>query len=133
MTAAVPYFGYSDPAAAIEFLVEAFGFEVSIKAEDDDGVIQHGELTRGDVTIMIGVGEAPPRDASVAEQSPRGHGVYVVVEDVDAVHERARDAGATIVYPPQDTEFGTRRVRALDTEGYEWSFGTYDPTEPKEW
>jgi uncharacterized glyoxalase superfamily protein PhnB len=32
---------------------------------------------------------------------------------------------AAIVYGPQDTEFGTRRYRARDLEGYEWSFGTY--------
>jgi uncharacterized glyoxalase superfamily protein PhnB len=53
--------------------------------------------------------------------------VYVVVDDVDAAHERAAAAGARVVYPPEKTEFGTRRFRALDLEGYEWSFGSYAP------
>lgn len=43
-------------------------------------------------------------------------------------HERALGAGARVVYPPEDTEFGTRRYRTLDPEGYEWSFGSYGPT-----
>jgi uncharacterized glyoxalase superfamily protein PhnB len=30
-------------------------------------------------------------------------------------------------YPPEETDFGTRRYRALDPEGYEWSFGSYRP------
>ena len=60
-------------------------------------------------------------------RTPAAHGVYVVVEDVDAHHERAVAAGAEIVYPPEATEWGTRRYRALDPEGYEWSFGSYVP------
>lgn len=47
---------------------------------------------------------------------------------MDAHYERAGAAGAEIVYPPEDTEFGTRRYRARDVDGYEWSFGTYRPT-----
>ena len=76
---------------------------------------------------MIGTGE-PPTEGDAAATSPTGHGVYVVVDDVDAHHERARAAGARIVYGPEDTDFGTRRYRALDPEGYEWSFGTYSPS-----
>jgi hypothetical protein len=30
-------------------------------------------------------------------------------------------------YPPEETDFGTRRYRALDPEGYEWSFRSYRP------
>ena len=41
--------------------------------------------------------------------------------------ERARAAGAEIVYGPDGAEFGTRRYRAHDIEGHEWSFGTYQP------
>jgi uncharacterized glyoxalase superfamily protein PhnB len=44
---------------------------------------------------------------------------------MDTHHERAKAAGACIVYGPEDTDFGTRRYRIPDPEGYEWSFGTY--------
>ncbi len=62
------------------------------------------------------------------KNSCSGYGVYVYVEDEDAHYERARAAGAEIAYPPEDTDFGTRRYRALDLDGYEWSFGTYRPS-----
>jgi hypothetical protein len=32
-----------------------------------------------------------------------------------------------VVYPPEDTEWRTCRYRVLDSEGYEWSFGSYRP------
>lgn len=76
---------------------------------------------------MIGTGE-PAAVGDAAATSPAGHGIYVVVDDVDAHHERARAAGAGSVYGPEDIGFGTRRYRALDPEGYEWSFGTYRPS-----
>ena len=55
------------------------------------------------------------------------HGVYVYVEDVDAHYWQAQAAGAEIVFPPEETGWGTRRYRVLDPEGYEWSFGNYRP------
>jgi uncharacterized glyoxalase superfamily protein PhnB len=56
-----------------------------------------------------------------------GQGIYAYVEDVDAHFARARAGGARVVYPPEDTGWGTRRYRVLDPEGYEWGFGSYRP------
>ena len=122
----VPYFSYGDASAAIEWLVRAFGFEIRQRYDDPQGGVVHAELALGGGVIMLGTGDPPPRGSGGT--SPNGHGVYAVVANVDAHHARAVDAGATIVYPPEDTDFGTRRYRALDTEGYEWSFGSYRPT-----
>jgi uncharacterized glyoxalase superfamily protein PhnB len=122
----VPYFSYRDAGAALSFLEEAFGFERVAAYEGDDGAVMHAEMRFGGGSLMMGTGQ-PPAPGDPAANSPQAHGVYVVVDDVDAHHDRARAAGATIVYGPEDTEFGTRRYRALDPEGYEWSFGTYAP------
>ena len=120
----VPYFTYADPHAAIDFLERAFGLERVQVMDAQDGSLMHAELRHGEGVVMLGQGEAP-------RGSP---GVYLVVADVDAHHARAAGAGAGIVYPPEDTEFGTRRYRARDPEGHEWSFGTYAPsTEPPAW
>ena len=54
--------------------------------------------------------------------------IYVARDDVDAAYERARDAGATIVREPTETEYGSREFAVRDPEGYGWSFGTYRPT-----
>ena len=123
----VPYFGYRDAAAALRWLADAFGFEEKQAFSDSDGAVMHAEMAFGGGVVMIGTGE-PPAEGDAAATSPTGHGIYVVVDDVDAHHERARAAGARIVYGPEDTDFGTRRYRVLDPEGYEWSFGTYSPS-----
>ena len=122
----VPYFSYVDAKAAMEFLERAFGLRRIQSFDGPDGRLMHGEMAWGNSVIMLGTVDAP-----VAMQSP---GTYLVVDDVDGHHERALAAGATIVYPPEDTEFGTRRYRARDLEGHEWSFGTYQPhTEARSW
>jgi uncharacterized glyoxalase superfamily protein PhnB len=53
--------------------------------------------------------------------------LYVIVEDPDAVYERAKAAGAEITREPQDMDYGSREFSARDPEGNAWSFGTYDP------
>lgn len=123
----VPYFGYRDAAAALRWLAEAFGFEEKQAFSAPDGTVMHAEMAFGGGVVMIGTGE-PPAEGDAGATSPTGHGIYVVVDDVDAHHERAEAAGARIVYGPEDTDFGTRRYRVLDPEGYEWSFGTYSPS-----
>ena len=41
----------------------------------------------------------------------------IEVDDVDAVHEAARDQGAAIVYPLTDEEWGVRRFFVRDPDG----------------
>jgi uncharacterized glyoxalase superfamily protein PhnB len=62
-----------------------------------------------------------------------GSGAYLSVTDgavVDQVYARALDAGATGIWKPHMSEWGSYRCRVVDPEGYEWSFGTYRPGEP---
>ena len=44
---------YQDAAAAIDWLCTAFGFEVRLKVEGDNGRIEHSELTYGEGLIMV--------------------------------------------------------------------------------
>lgn len=121
-----PYFSYRDASAALDWLEDAFGFERVVAYPDEDGTIVHAEMRFGGGALMMGTADPSPV-ADPDAVSPNAHGIYVRVEDVDAHFERAKEAGATVVYPPQDTEFGTRRYRVLDLGGYEWSFGSYAP------
>lgn len=118
----VPYFGYDDGRGAMTFLEQALGFERMAAYDDDSGKLLHGEIGFSGGFIMLGT--SPDRQSGA---EPPEHGVYCVVDDVDAHYQRAKSAGAHIVYPPEDTDFGTRRYRAMDPEGYEWTFGTYAP------
>lgn len=120
----VPYLSYKDGAAAIDFLGAAFGFVVNIRADADDGSVEHAELVYGDGVVLMGTADLPTG-------SP---GIYVVVEDVDAHYANAMEKGAFLIYPPEDTAWGTRRYRCKDPEGHEWTFGSYRPsTEAPSW
>jgi uncharacterized glyoxalase superfamily protein PhnB len=123
-----PTLRYRDANAAIEWLKDVFGFEEKAVYRGDDGVVQHAELRLGTGMIMLGqhrpdgwFGTSEPD----AESSPAG--VYVVLEDVDAHHARAREKGADIFREPVDQDYGSREYSARDLEGNRWSFGTYDP------
>ena len=50
-------------------------------------------------------------------------GHFVEVADVDAHHERAVAAGATILRPPEEPGHGHRVYSAEDPEGHRWMFG----------
>ncbi|WP_396888573.1 VOC family protein [Micromonospora craniellae] len=54
--------------------------------------------------------------------------VYVYVGDtVDAHHDRAVAAGAEVVMPLTDTDYGSREYLVRDLEGHLSSFGSYAP------
>ncbi|NIX18355.1 MAG: hypothetical protein GWN07_00215, partial [Actinobacteria bacterium] len=117
----VPYLGYSDAPAAIDFLCRAFGFEERFRYPMDDGRIGHAELAFRENVLMLA--SAYPEMGLVSpEDLPARHAqIKCYVDDVDAHHERAREAGATIVAAPDD-HYGERTYRALDTEGHRWMF-----------
>ncbi len=121
-TAIFPTYSYDDAAAAIDFLERAFGFRRGEVHTDDQGRVAHAEVWLGDSAIMLGTtgaGEAPKTGNGAA---------YVVVEDADAHHARAVEAGAEIVMALRDTDYGSRDYGARDPEGTLWYFGTYAPT-----
>ena len=49
----------------------------------------------------------------------------VVTDEPDALCERATAAGATLVRPLRDEDYGSRGFTVSDPEGNLWSFGTY--------
>jgi uncharacterized glyoxalase superfamily protein PhnB len=123
-----PVLHYDDTDRALRFLVEAFGFREALSARDADGDLVHvevrwaagGAVVFGSTKHTGGVHGALPPGASAS---------YVVTDDVDAVYERARRAGAEVVQAPHETVFGsgvpTRAFTARDPEGNLWTFGTY--------
>jgi uncharacterized glyoxalase superfamily protein PhnB len=122
-----PTLRYRDASAALEWLVRAFGFEEKAVFRDDDGAIQHAELRLGTGIVMFG----PHRPAGWLggkELDPLASpGIYIVVNDPEAHHDRAVAAGAEIVRELTDEDYGSREYSARDLDGYLWSFGTYDP------
>ncbi|MEU8620862.1 VOC family protein [Streptomyces sp. NPDC048623] len=117
---------YEDAKAAIAQLTEAFGFTADAVHEGEDGRVVHAELSYGNGMVMLGSkGTGSVFDRSMSGAGPVG--VYVRVADVDAHHARAVAAGAEILMPPTDQDYGSRDYLARDTGGNVWSFGTYAP------
>ena len=116
---------YADADAAIEWLERTLGFERGEVHRDEDGNVAHAELSLDGTVVMLGsagVGREPFRDI------PAGGGlVYVAIDDVDSLHERARDAGGDIAVELMDTDYGSRDFTVRDPEGTLWAFGTYRP------
>jgi uncharacterized glyoxalase superfamily protein PhnB len=114
---------YRDCPAAIEFLVNAFGFE-RVVVYEEDGVVHHGELRLGDSMVMVGSDR--PNDEVHGNRVGLGW-TYIGIANTDALYERAKAAGAEIVREPFDTDYGSRDFTVRDPEGNMWMLGTYDP------
>jgi uncharacterized glyoxalase superfamily protein PhnB len=124
MQSIYPVLKYHDAHAAIDFLESAFGFERHAVHEGENGGVAHAELRLGDEFVMLGsTGEGDER----FNQGAGRYSLYVVVEDPDAHHGRAGEAGVAIERELSDTDYGSREYTARDPEGNLWSFGTYRP------
>lgn len=122
---------YKDAPAAIEWLCDALGFERHLVVPDDGGGIAHAQLRFGNGMIMLGsdrddafgsVQRAPTSADAVVTQS-----VYLIVDDPDAHYQRALDAGAQVVMPIRDEDYGGRGFTIRDPGGHVWTVGSYDP------
>jgi uncharacterized glyoxalase superfamily protein PhnB len=127
---------YDDPAAAIDWLCRAFGFEVRLKVEGEGGSIEHSELVFGEGLIMVEGTQRrdPGREGYQAKHiSPRAvdgrntQTLCVFVDDVDAHCARARASGAQVFREPNTQDYGEeywadRSYGALDPEGHQWWF-----------
>jgi uncharacterized glyoxalase superfamily protein PhnB len=114
-----PYLLYEDGEAAIEFLTRAFGFREERRTTGAAGGL-HAELeVPPDGWIYLG---QPPSDFRNPTTVGPTSQVYVIVDDVDAHHARATQAGAKIVEDLNDLPFGHRRYGCADPQGHEWYF-----------
>lgn len=116
---------YGDASKAIAWLDRAFGFQTQFIVPGEDGTVMHSQLTLGNAMIMVSSGQGPEKRPTGFQDS--GFSLYVVVPDPDALHARAKAAGAEISMALTDTDYGSRDFSCIDPEGYVWNFGTYQP------
>lgn len=113
---------YRDPKAALHWLEDAFGFELFMLIEDQDGALIHSEMRFGNAAIMIG------NEWSADHKSPASLGgkntqtVHITIEtDLDAHCAAARAAGAEILREPETQFYGDRTYSCRDPEGHIWT------------
>ena len=116
-----PVVHYRDLAGGARFLVEAFGFVQHQAHAGDGGAVQYVEVSLDGAPLGLGV----TTEGSMFDTGPAV--VYISLDDVDGMHERARGAGAEILMAPTDQDYGSRDFVARDPEGNVWCFGTYQP------
>jgi uncharacterized glyoxalase superfamily protein PhnB len=114
-----PCITFRDAHASIDWLERALGAERVAVYENDEGHVMHAEIRIGESVLMAG------DERAGSKATPPGVSiVYVVVEDADAAHERARAAGGAVT-EPEDKDYGSRDFTAVDADGNRWSVGTY--------
>jgi uncharacterized glyoxalase superfamily protein PhnB len=124
----IPFLGYEDPRAAIDWLTKAFGYEVVAVHEGENGKVVHAELRFGDGMVMLGTPGPSFGMRTAKELGGVNQGIYSIVDDgIDAHYERALAAGAEVVMEIHDTDYGSREYMVRDFDGNLWSFGTYRP------
>jgi len=116
----IPAIRYADAPAAIDFLTNAFGFEVNARHDGEDGRVDHAQLKFGTGMVMLGSASGDQWDTSRST-------IYVITDDPDGLHDRAVAAGAEITAGLSEQDYGSREFSARDPEGNTWSFGTYHP------
>jgi uncharacterized glyoxalase superfamily protein PhnB len=121
---------YQKAGPAIEWLCNAFGFDVRLRVDGEAGRVVHSELVLGDGMIMVSddnPAERPWRKSPAQVGGANTQTLCVYVDDADAHCARARAAGAKIVTEPKTSDYGEdywsdRSYEAVDPEGHHWWF-----------
>ena len=120
-----PYLIVKGGAEAIEFYCKAFGAEEVMRLPAPGGKVGHAEIQIGDSRIMLA--DEVPEMGFLSPASLGGAAVSIClyVEDVDAVFQRALDAGGKQQRPVQDQFYGDRSGTLEDPYGHSWTVATH--------
>jgi PhnB protein len=128
----VPRLFCHDVATEIDFCVTTFEAIERVRRPGPDGTVAHALLSIGPAMVMIErewpelASRAPTLDGS----SPVV--LYVYVEDVDAVIQRAVASQAKLLSPIQDQFWGDRTGWIMDPAGHVWTVATRIETTSEE-
>lgn len=106
------------PMSLLGFLRDVLG-AVELERHDFGPDSAHVALRIGDSVIVVEAGDLPP------DVSGWTGAIYVYVEDVDAVYERAIDLGADPIAEPEAKPYGERQAGFRDSGDNTWWVATY--------
>jgi len=120
-----PYLTLNDAARALDFYKRAFGAQEVMRMDAPGGKIGHAEIKIGDSMIMLadempGSGTRSPQSLGATTA-----GIFLYVENADAVFNQAVSAGAHVEAPMADMFWGDRYGRLKDPFGHSWSVATH--------
>jgi PhnB protein len=119
-----PQIAVKGVGAAIDWYSKALGAHELLRNTAPDGTsIMHAELLLGDSRFFV-VDEFPESMLSPATLGGTTVTMHLYVRDVDALFNRAVEAGATIVMPVADQFWGDRYGILRDPFGHRWSMAS---------
>jgi PhnB protein len=120
-----PYVIVDGADAAIDFYKSVLGASERMRMGGEGGKVGHAELEIGNSVVML-ADEHPEMDAR-GPKSVGGTpvGLHVYVEDVDAVFDRATQAGAKTLSAVEDKFYGDRMGSFEDPFGHRWHVATH--------
>ncbi len=127
-----PALAIEGASEAIEFYKRAFGARERYRMPSPDGRVAHAELELGDSVVMV---SDPFPQSTVRAPTQLGGttvGIFLYVEDVDAVFQQAVDAGATVTMELEDMFWGDRFGSVTDPYGHSWSLASHVEDVPPE-
>jgi len=101
----------------LDFIKEAFGATETHRSKGSAGGL-HAEVRIGDSAIMIGGYEGMTTGGTPSA-------IHLYVEDVDAVYQRALEAGASTLHAPVEQPYGDREAGVRDVFGNSWYIATH--------
>ena len=107
---------------AVEFYKAAFGAQELWRVESPEGEVVARMAVEG---AEFWVADESPENKNFSPETLGGATTRMVltVEDPDAVYARAVEAGAKVVWPVADQEYGWRVGRVMDPYGHHWEVG----------
>lgn len=123
------HIAYENLPNAIAWLTKAFGFAESYRYGDPAAGAQ---MMLGQACIMVN--QAKPGHRSPAHLGYGTQSLTIFVENVDALFEKAKAAGAKVREVPHETEYGEYQCAFEDLDGHHWLFSRHArDVSPEDW
>ncbi len=114
----LPVLPVADVPAAIDYYVEAFGFQEDFRFPDASGTIANGQVSFGDNQIMFNL--------NAKDAGKSGGGIWLWLRDddgdIDALYEKMRTKAAAVKEEIGDRFWGDRSFAVEDAFGYTLAF-----------
>lgn len=112
-----PFVIVKDAKRLLDFIKKAFHGETTFIMNDPDGKVMHATTKVGDSLIMV---------ADAMERFPAMPCIlYLYVDDVDTVYQKALKAGGQSLREPTNEFYGDRSAGIKDAWGNQWWIATH--------
>ena len=121
----VPYLSVTDAQQAVAFYSRVFETDPLVSMTMPDGRLMHCEFRIDGARFFLS--EELPEHGGTPSPASLGAttvAIHLYVDDCDAMIDRMKSCGATVLMEPEDMFWGERFGRVRDPFGHEWGVST---------